>query len=346
MLPSKTTFRAGGVARTRLASLALALVVPLALASCSQNEGKGGTQVEPNYPTRPVTLVVGDAPGGGFDAMARTFAPLLSDELGVQVRVMNAQGVNFIDFLDQMFQASPDGYTVGFLPSEMFTMHMLRPDLYDQDVRDLEIPTAIEAPKGFAAASTQAPFSNADELLAYEGDVRANSFSGIVPGMISLAVAAEVKDLEFEVNPVVSSNWPEGHLATVRGDVDITFNAASGGPLESVEAGEYVPLFVWGDEPVPDLEGIPTSDDLGFPKELGATQLTRPFVLPPGTPAEHQERISDAVAAVMEYPDMVSWAEEARQALTWVDGEAFWTDQENLVGIYQQHPGIVEALVR
>ncbi|MFC7689927.1 Bug family tripartite tricarboxylate transporter substrate binding protein [Paeniroseomonas aquatica] len=68
---------------------------------------------QPAWPTRPVTLVVPWAAGGGADTVTRFFAQGLERELGQPVNVVNRTGGNGITGHAAIANAAPDGYTIG-----------------------------------------------------------------------------------------------------------------------------------------------------------------------------------------------------------------------------------------
>ena len=66
-----------------------------------------------DYPTRPITLVVPYAAGGGNDVMARIVAEKMSRTLGQQIVIENNGGAGGSIATRQVAKAAPDGYTLG-----------------------------------------------------------------------------------------------------------------------------------------------------------------------------------------------------------------------------------------
>jgi tripartite-type tricarboxylate transporter receptor subunit TctC len=71
----------------------------------------GSAQAQ-NYPTRPVTIVVPAAPGGGGDFTARLLGESLSKTLGQQVVIENKPGANGNLAAQTVARAEPDGHTL------------------------------------------------------------------------------------------------------------------------------------------------------------------------------------------------------------------------------------------
>jgi tripartite-type tricarboxylate transporter receptor subunit TctC len=93
----------------------------------------GSALAQGNYPTRPVTMVVGFAPGGGTDTVARIVAKNLSESLGQQVLVENKAGAGGNIATDFVAHAEADGYTIllGNVGSLAVAPHMIANLGYD-----------------------------------------------------------------------------------------------------------------------------------------------------------------------------------------------------------------------
>ncbi len=64
------------------------------------------------YPSKPIRLIVGFAPGGGTDIVARAIAPKMSEILGQSVIIENKSGAAGTIGADLVAKSSPDGYTL------------------------------------------------------------------------------------------------------------------------------------------------------------------------------------------------------------------------------------------
>ena len=69
--------------------------------------------VAQDYPSRPITIVVSTAAGGGNDIMARVIGERMSRTLGQQIVVENRPGAGGTTATRQIAKSAPDGYTLG-----------------------------------------------------------------------------------------------------------------------------------------------------------------------------------------------------------------------------------------
>jgi tripartite-type tricarboxylate transporter receptor subunit TctC len=133
------------------------------------------------YPSRPITLAVPFAAGGGSDIVARIIAEKMSKTLGQQIIVENRSGGGGTIAMRQVARSAPDGYTLGLgNPGTLAVAPSIYPDLgYD--------PRADFAPIGFIGAT---PF-----VLVAHPSLPAKSIAELIalakrePGKITFASA-------------------------------------------------------------------------------------------------------------------------------------------------------------
>jgi tripartite-type tricarboxylate transporter receptor subunit TctC len=122
---------------------------------------------EDRYPTKPVTVVVPQAPGGANDAIARIVAQKLSEQMGQQFIVDNRPGAGGNLGTAVAGKAKPDGYTLLLTVS---SAHVINPSLYKSPgfdpVKDFEPITPV-ATAGYAlVANNNFPANNVSEMIA------------------------------------------------------------------------------------------------------------------------------------------------------------------------------------
>ena len=138
-----------------LASFITLLVLAFPLTSFSQAK----------YPTKPITIVVTNAPGGGTDAFARFVAQGLSVKFGQSVIVENRPGGNNVIGTEYVARAQPDGYTLllGYTAT-----HSINPALsklkYDP-IKDFEPIGMIASSPTLMVANANLPITNVKELV-------------------------------------------------------------------------------------------------------------------------------------------------------------------------------------
>src|SRR6267143_3315169 len=99
-----------------------------------------------SYPSRPVKLVVGFAPGGAADFVARVLAEPLSKALGAPIVMENRAGAGSSIAAEYVAKAAPDGYTVLIAsPSSILVNPIISPKAGFDPRRDLAPVSKVTA---------------------------------------------------------------------------------------------------------------------------------------------------------------------------------------------------------
>ena len=130
------------------------------------------------YPTRPVRLVVGFAPGGGNDITARLVGQWLSEHLGQPIVIENRPGAATNIATEAVVSAAPDGYTLLFVPPTAAINATLYEKLNFNFIRDLIPIAGIMRIPNVMVVNPSVPARTVREFIAY---AKAN------PGKINFA---------------------------------------------------------------------------------------------------------------------------------------------------------------
>lgn len=147
----------GCITRRTLTLGAAALLTSAALPAFSQPAA---------WPTKPVRLVVGFAPGGGTDVMARAVAQSLSESLGQTFIVDNKPGGSGNLSASDVSRAAPDGYTFLVAPTSVETVN---PSLFKFNLvpsRDLTPVMGIGRTQMYLVARPTLDVKDAKQLIA------------------------------------------------------------------------------------------------------------------------------------------------------------------------------------
>src|SRR5215471_5322869 len=255
------------------------------------------------YPSRNITIVVGYAPGGTGDFIARIVGNKLAEKFGRTVVVENRAGASGAIAAQFVINSAPDGYTIlaGQTPEMAINPHFLKGNL---DVgRDLVpialggvVPLALVVPK-------DAPWSTVPELLkaaqSSKGLLFASAGTG-TPGHF----AGEVLKLASHGNMThVPYKGASPALADLLGShVDFYFPAFPAA-LPFTRNGQMKMLAVSTMQRAATAPEVPTVSEAAGIKEFDFS-LWGGFFAPRGTPKEIVTQLNAAVNEVLALPDI------------------------------------------
>jgi tripartite-type tricarboxylate transporter receptor subunit TctC len=121
-----------------------------------------------DYPSRPITLIVPYAAGGGVDAVARVLGDRLGDKLGQKVVILNITGAGGLIGTQHAEEAAPDGYTLLLaVENTMAVAKLVQPGNVHYDAQKDFVPISLigTAPLVLAGKNSL-PANNTAELIS------------------------------------------------------------------------------------------------------------------------------------------------------------------------------------
>jgi len=119
------------------------------------------------FPTHMVTLIVGYAPGGGTDIVARNVAEVLSRKWGQQVIVKNRPGGTGVIGIRDLKSAAPDGYTLGVWTDSDIGNAAVRDDLGYDLVKDFDHIGQIASGGTVLVVNPSLPIKTFSDFVSY-----------------------------------------------------------------------------------------------------------------------------------------------------------------------------------
>jgi tripartite-type tricarboxylate transporter receptor subunit TctC len=257
----------------------------------------------PAWPAKPVKILVGFAPGGAMDIVARTVGQKLAASLGQPVVVENKPGAASNIAIRQLIDSPPDGYTVMLVANGLTA----NPLLYTQQPFD---PNTDVAPVGLVARLPVVIAANAKSEIA---------------SLVKLVAASKAKPGSVNYGSPGQGSTP--HLAVelfARGaGIELTHIPYKGGkpaiadvlggqlPLVAVNAVEVLPLVKDGKlrvlaalsaQRVSTLPDAPTIAESGYPGFEAS--VWHAFIAPKGTPPAIVERLNAEVRKALADPEV------------------------------------------
>jgi tripartite-type tricarboxylate transporter receptor subunit TctC len=254
------------------------------------------------YPERPVRLLVGFAPGGGTDVMARLLQPALSERLGQQIVIENRPGAGTNIATEAVLDAAPDGYTLLAATLANAGNATLYDNLKFNFLRDSTSVAGIALDPFVLEVTPSLPVKTIPELIAYAkanpGKVNIGS-GGIGSGnhlnaeMFKMMTAIDLVHVPYRgAGPAM--------VDLMGGQLQVMFNTMSAS-LQYVRAGKLRAIGVATKTRQAALPDIPTVAE--FVPGYEASFWTG-IAAPKGTSTEIVDKLNKSVNAALEHPQV------------------------------------------
>ncbi len=139
-----------------ISTSALALGAVVAVPAVAQDD----------WPTAPLTMVIGFAPGGSTDIQGRVLANVMEEHLGQPVNVVNQPGAGAAVAFSRLANADPDGYTFLFGGVTALTFTPILQDV-EYEIDDFEYLAGLALTQPAIVTAAGQPFTTFEEILEY-----------------------------------------------------------------------------------------------------------------------------------------------------------------------------------
>jgi len=296
------------------------------------------------YPEHDITFVVPFKPGGGLDTQARILAPFIKKYLPKQVNIVveNHSAAGGKVGALKVFDAKPDGYTIGILSPNSIGLLYIRGDLEKRNPADLIYLCRTGHAPYMLVLSARSRFKNIHEMKGER--VRFGGTTAVV-----FQAALIEKQLDTKMTFITYDGFPETAMAAMRGDVDVFFfNWDSGIKHVNASEGKLIPMFIAAATRVPEMPNLPTAKELGLTVErdvMGVMAAGNMVLAPPGLPVEVRNTLEKVVQTAINDPELENRMQQANYTMkpTLTPKET----KEAALGIYAtylKHKELIEAV--
>ncbi|MCC5961763.1 MAG: tripartite tricarboxylate transporter substrate binding protein [Rhodobacteraceae bacterium] len=245
-----------------------------------------GPVVADEWPERPVTMVIGFAPGGSTDIQGRVLANVMEDYLGQPVNVVNEPGAGSAVAFTNLANAEPDGYRFLFGGTTALTFTPIITDV-EYEIDDFEYLAALALGQNALVTSAEQPFETFDEIIEYG---RENPMTYAQQTALDQAIIERVAEAEGLDLAIVPTGGGGGMAPLVLGQ-EVDFAYSGGTHAQYTPTGEMVIAAFLSAERSPFYPDVPTLMELGYDYSI---EDWRAIIVPQGVPEDVKDRLMEA----------------------------------------------------
>lgn len=250
------------------------------------------------WPTRPIRVVLGFAPGGVGDFTARLVMPKLSEALGQPIVIDNRPSAGGIIAAEAVARSAPDGYTLLLLTTTNSTAASLYRSLPYNVTRDFAPIGRMTAFDHVLLTAANSPYRSLQDVFAAAraapGSINIGSISVGNAQHLGAELLRRMADVDMTVVPYRST--PDLVNATATGDVHIASEILAP-VLSQIQGGRLRALAMASAARFPLLPEVPTAVEAGLPDYVVGSW--NGLAAPARTPRAIVERINQEMLRVL-----------------------------------------------
>jgi len=271
-----------------------------------------------DYPKKHLRWFVGYAPGGGFDTYSRAIARTMKKYLpkGIQVIVINKPGSASQLAASTIYNAKPDGYTLGIWPMPgLYVPQMFFKPKYD--VKKVTwLGTVLREPM-VLAASSKSKLRNLKDLQ------QAESVKLALTGFTGPEIAAPItmETLGIKTKYITGHNSSkESMLAALRGDADVVI-FTYGSLRKLLLKKSFIPILLLGSgKRNPEFPDLLTASEAGYAKLDQLVGAWRVIGATPGLSKERTKYLREILWKSISDKEFLEWSKKAKRPIVPLDG--------------------------
>ncbi|WP_334121467.1 tripartite tricarboxylate transporter substrate binding protein [Glutamicibacter sp.] len=302
----------------------------LALTACGGNVG-AGSKDSGSFPSGPVTMTVGQAPGGSTDLIARAAAEGMADSLGTSMPVVNKPGANGALATKEVAAMEPDGQNLVLLNASLITITPLAVS-EDEAVSldDLDVLMGLSQDDYVMVASTASGVKNLDDIknskkkLSF-GTTGVGTGSQLAQELLLAQAGIEGTTVPFD------SGSPA--LTAVMGDQVQVSTVQLGEAKPQIDAGAVTPIVVFSKERNEFLPDVPTAIESGY--EVPVSQY-RAIAAPKGLSDDVKEKLVASIKDATATDTYKSFNEKNLLSAHEISGEEVVSEWTELAATYKK----------
>jgi tripartite-type tricarboxylate transporter receptor subunit TctC len=255
-----------------------------------------------HFPSKPVTIIVGVAPGGSLDALARLLATEMGKVTNGSFVVENVTGAGGLLGFQRLARSAPDGYTLMFSNQSMVLVPLLYPKAGLDIVKDTSAVGTVANVPMVLSVSNQSGIKDLPSMLEgmRDGTLKLNFGSGgpgttahLAEAMFLQMANAKAELIQYRGSGPAISDLIGGTIQVVLDQTVTMLPLHKGHQIRSIAVASK--------ERLPQMPDVPTFAEGGVPQFN--LQIWNGLVGPKGMPKEVVDQLAQALSKAVQTPE-------------------------------------------